>query len=237
MIRIGLICEGISEFKIINHIIARFFGDDVVVNPIQPKIRSSHGSEKQDGFGGWLQVLEHCSDDSIQGALNYNDYIVVQIDTDACEQSHYDVKTTNNDGSKKSKEELYNDITARLLQDLSQDLLDKYKDKIIFAICFNEIECWLLPVFYTDNNRCKTNNCIYTLNKALEKHNIRGIPDTDKNSSEAQKTYNAILKKHFKRKSNIKTYSIYNLGFKNFIMQLSKIDDVSKENDMTEMFI
>lgn len=158
--------------------------------------------------------------------MNYNDFIVIQIDTDACGQSHYDVKITHENGLRKSTEELYNDVANRLLQDLSKDLLDRYKDRIIFAICFNEIECWLLPVFYTDNNRCRTNNCIYTLNKALEKHDIKGIPDKDKNSSEAQKTYNAILKKHFRRKSNIETYSIYNLGFKNFIMQLSKIDDV-----------
>ena len=36
MVSIALICEGVSETKMLSYIINRYMGDDVVVNPIQP---------------------------------------------------------------------------------------------------------------------------------------------------------------------------------------------------------
>ena len=69
MASIALICEGVSEIKILTYIINRYLGDDVVVNPIQPSLKLSHGQEKQDDGGGWSQVLSHCSDDVINNIM------------------------------------------------------------------------------------------------------------------------------------------------------------------------
>ena len=56
MASIALICEGVSEIKMITYIVNRYLVDDVVVNPIQPSLKLSHGQEKQDDGGGWSQV-------------------------------------------------------------------------------------------------------------------------------------------------------------------------------------
>ena len=66
-------------------------GDDVVVNPIQPSLKISHGQEKQDDDGGLLQVLNHCTDNTVKDVMASNEYLVIQIDTDACIQKNYDV--------------------------------------------------------------------------------------------------------------------------------------------------
>lgn len=81
---IALVCEGVSENKILTYIINRYLDGDVVVNSIQPSLTTAHGQEKQASVGGWLQVLNHCSDEMLKDIMAANDYLVVQIDTDTC---------------------------------------------------------------------------------------------------------------------------------------------------------
>ena len=82
---IALVCEGVSESKILTYIINRYLDGDVVVNSIQPSLKTAHGQEKQSSEGGWLQVLNHCSDDMLKDIMAANDYLVIQIDTDTCD--------------------------------------------------------------------------------------------------------------------------------------------------------
>lgn len=79
----------------------------------------------------------------------------------------------------------------------------------------------MLPIYYTDNRKCSTTGCISKLNQKLTKDGI-GIPEKDKNSHSAQKTYAKILK-NLKKAEVIKEYSQYNYGFKRFVEQLDKI--------------
>jgi hypothetical protein len=217
---IGLICEGVSESNILKDIIERYLSDDYSVNPIQPEINSKG---KQSNYGGWLSVLNFCKEGKFDEVLSTNDYIVVQIDTDTSEEKHYDVKKSRADGSPKTDEELYNDICERILRDIPEKKKREYSGKILFAVCFNETECWLLPLYYTGKHECSVkNNCIYKLNQRITSHKLAQIPEKDKNSPRAINTYKAILK-GFKKRKDIKDYSAYNLGFKRFIEQLDKI--------------
>lgn len=80
----------------------------------------------------------------------------------------------------------------------------------------------LLPLYYTDNNRCKSNNCLYTLNQALGKRNLGGIPDKDKNGAFARNVYKRILK-NFKNKKTIQDCAQYHFGFMELNKQLDAI--------------
>ncbi|EKU87848.1 hypothetical protein [Bacteroides oleiciplenus] len=223
MTSIGLISEGISEHYIIKHIVERYLGeDDCLINQIQPQIKLQGRQEKQGSFGGWLEVLNHCTEEKFKEVLNYNDYIIVQIDTDTCELAHYDVKRTKEDATLKSEEELYNDICKRILKDIPIENRAQFDGKILFAICFNETECWLLPVYYTDKTKCSTNNCLFKLNQKITTLKLSAIPDKDKNSPAAVNTYKSILKNIRKRK-DIKDCSQYNYGFRKFMEQLDGI--------------
>lgn len=225
MVSIALICEGVSEIKMITYIISRYLGDDVAVNPIQPSLKLSHGQEKQDDGGGWPQVLSHCSDDVINNIMSANDYLVVQIDTDACIQPGFDVDINDENHHKVTDDVIYERVCTRLKRDISEDVWNKYSDKILFAICFDETECWLLPLYYENDakKRCATNNCLFILNQKLQKEGM-GIPEEKKNTPEAVKVYQKVLKK-MKRK-DIPRISQYNLGFQKFVEQM---DTVKKE--------
>ena len=216
MAAIGLICEGVSEVNMISYIIRRYLGD-VDVNTIQPEIVNG----KQDSFGGWRQVLNYCNEDKFEQIFATNDFIVIQIDTDTCCEKGYDVDIYDDNHNRISDSTLFARVVDRLKLNLSDIFLQKYNDRIIFAVCINETECWLLPLYYNDDRRCGTDFCIRKLNQELKKQNLN-IPDKDKNSVYAQKTYREIFKK-IKKKATIQEISQYNFGFKRFVEQLDDI--------------
>ena len=224
MASIALICEGVSEIKMLTYIINRYLGDDVVVNPIQPSLKLSHGQEKQDDGGGWSQVLSHCSDDVINNTMVANDYLVIQIDTDACIQPFYDVDIYDENHQKVDDAVLYDRVCARVKRDISEDVWNKFSNKILFAVCFDETECWLLPLYYENDIKkcCATTNCIYILNQKLQRDGI-GISKDKKNTPEVVKVYHEILKK-MKRK-DIPRISQYNFGFQRFVEQMDSIKE------------
>ena len=230
MITVGLICEGVSESKILTYIINRYLGESVGVNHIQPSLRMSHGVEKQDDEGGWSQVLHYCNDDIIKSNMVTNDYIVIQIDTDACIQKGYDVDIYDENHKKVSDGILYERVIRRLRKDISDDVWNTFSDRIMFAVCFNETECWLLPLYYESDakKRCATTNCIYILNQQLQKDGF-GIPKEKKNAPEAICIYQKVLKKM--RRKDIPHISQYNLGFQKFVEQMDSIKEENREKE------
>lgn len=212
----AMITEGVSENRILTYIIQRYLGDSAIINTIQPEIQGG----KQASSGGWTEVLSHMNDDVVNNVMSVNDYLVVQIDSDTCSQRGYDVDDKDENGQRVSDEELCKRIKARLIKKLSEPIKTKYFDRIIFAICINETECWLLPVVWKDDpkRRCRTSNCIHTLDEGLKKSSMGYIPPKGKNGPEARAVYDKILKK-----KDIPEIAQYNVGFKNFIAQLDKL--------------
>lgn len=219
MANIAVICEGVSEFNIINHIVSRY-NNEHFINAVQPRI--NHDRQAQADDGGWSRVLEHCTDEIINHIFQLNDYLIIQIDTDSSHIPPYNIEHNFQGGAAKSHKRLHAEIKARLVHNLSHETREKYLNRILFAICHNEIECWLLPIFYTDYRACKTNNCINVLNRALSRQNMDGIPYTNKNKPKAQKAYKAIFK-HMKTKETIERMSTYSDGLKRFLEGLDSI--------------
>lgn len=219
MANIAVICEGVSEFKIINHIVSRYI-ENCFLNAVQPKINPQ--KEIQEDDGGWSRVLEHCNDDVFENIFQLNDYLIIQVDTDSSHISPFDIKHNFSNGIAKSRQRLHAEIKIRLMKRVSRDVRKKYLNRILFAICHNEIECWLLPIYYNDKRKCKTNNCIFLINEVLSKHKISTIPDKHKNSPNAKKAYREILK-NVRRKSDVIRIANESWGFLNFINGLDVI--------------
>lgn len=219
MANIAVICEGVSEFNILNHMVSRYSGGHFL-NAIQPRIDDV--SSVQSSEGGWSRVLAHCNDAVFEHIFQFNDYLIIQIDTDSSHISPYDVSAAYPDGRQKSRKRFHAEVKARLMRDVSREIRKRYLDKIIFAICNNEIECWLLPLYYTDSRRCHTHNCIYLLNLAMSKKGLSGIPDKLKNSPQARKAYRTILK-NLKKPQDVVRIAENNPGLKAFLQGLDSI--------------
>ena len=230
MASFAIICEGISENLSLHAIIEKMSQTDSYFADIQPRTEMSHGHSVQEGSGGWTEVLSHCNTEEFQMALQNNDYLVVQIDTDRCDEKPFGIKKVDENNQPRTDEDVYNDIITRLLQDVDNDFYEVNKERIIFAICFDEIECWFLPLFYSDKRACATTGCINKLNQELGKE--KGgyyIPEEGKNGPKARSTYQFILKK-IKRK-DIPRISQYNFGFQKFVEQMDSIKDEIAETE------
>ena len=230
MASFAIICEGISENLSLHAIIEKMSQTDSYFADLQPKTDMSHGHTVQEGSGGWTEVLSHCNTEEFRRALQNNDFLVVQIDTDRCDDPLFGIKKVDESNRPRTHEDIYNDIITRLLQDVDKDFYEANKGRIIFAICFDEIECWFLPLFYSDKRACATTGCISKLNQELRKD--KGgyyIPEEGKNGANARSTYQFIFRKM--KKKDIPRISQYNLGFQKFVEQMDSIKEEIGETE------
>ncbi len=230
MATFAIISEGISENLTLHAIVEKMRQTDTYFADIQPRSDVKHSHTVQEGSGGWTEVLSHCNTEVFKQALQSNDYLVVQIDTDRCDEPLFGVRKNNERNQPRPNSEIYDDILARLLRDVDRDFYEANKQRIIFAVCFDEIECWFLPLFYSDKRACATTGCVSKINQELAKD--KGdyyIPEKGKNGPMARSTYQYIFKK-MKRK-DIPHISQYNLGFQRFVEQLDSIKEENEEKE------
>ncbi len=210
--KIGVVCEGISDYKIIRHIVERYMRDyDVYTIPLKPKLTAQG---KQEGFGTWQGVLNYIAGDDqliVEAVKEGCKYIIIQIDTDVCEE--YGVSKDLND-----LEAFYSNVKDKLESTLH---LDVDRDIILYAISINEIECWLIPFISTNIDECQNKDrCLNIVNRHVR--SLGSIDKHNKNSDGAQKIYDEILRKK-KKEQDIHAASRFNIGFSNFI---DKLDDI-----------
>lgn len=212
--RIALITEGISEYRVLKHLLNKYFkGFAPEINQIQPKLTG----EKQDGIGGWAKVLEYCARKDIRDILVENEYLVIQIDTDQSATSPFDVPHSTG-STKKSEAILYQDVEEKLRSLIQPAIWADFSDRILFAVSIHTTECWLLAIF----KKSSTTNCLETLKPILIKEKLPKI-EADKNSPQSKKAYEKILGNWTKRKE-IEQSAAHNVSLKLFLGRLSAIN-------------
>jgi len=86
MITFGLITEGITDQIVISNILYGFFNnDDLIINELQP-LRDETDKNKSSNIGGWGNLLEYCKSEVFKYSFQTNEFIIIQIDTDICEE-------------------------------------------------------------------------------------------------------------------------------------------------------
>ena len=216
--KIGIVSEGVSDYFILKHIVERYLKEkDVYTIPLKPKVTSKN---KQEGFGTWQGVFDYIKGDDnliVEAVKEGCEYVVVQIDTDV--SSQYGVE--NNPGDVQA---FWTAIKDKLTGSVHPGFP---KDKLIFAICIQEIECWLIPFVSTIENECQnTDRCLNIVNRHIRTKG--SIDKQNKNSQQAQRLYQYILGQK-KKPSEIKDCSRYNFGFKELIEQLDEFSAVLEQ--------
>jgi hypothetical protein len=74
-----------------------------------------------------------------------------------------------------------------ITETFGNSFLETIQDRIIFAISVDEIECWLLPIYYSDKIKESVNNCDYRLHQKVGKFE-KNAGDYDKISREYRKS-------------------------------------------------
>ena len=93
-----------------------------------------------------------------RAALRTNRYLIVQVDTDVAEDSGFDVPKQDKDGPL-SPEELIVEVVARLRQEIGEPDWSASGDRFIFAVGVEQMECWVLPIWFHDAKGKQIANC------------------------------------------------------------------------------
>ena len=148
--------------------------------------------------------------------MQFIDYIIIQIDTDVSEL--YNIPKLDENGEF-TPQELIEKVIEKFRGASGDDFYSKYQQKIIFAISVHSIECWLLPLYYSDNKKSKFKNCLDTLNQELtKKHNFT----IDANAKNPE-YYRVISEQYRKPKVLMKHYA-ENPSLKIFIEEIQSRD-------------
>lgn len=187
----GIVAEGAADHTVLKRILAGYFDNpDLATNPLQP-LRDATGTFES---GGWAQVLEYCQSEKFRSAFSFNDYIIIQIDTDISDKHPSYGISHHSESGPKSPEQLVSEVCAKLIEQMGKAFYDAHKQKILFAVCVHSIECWLLPLYWTDNRREKIINCMTSLNEQLSKQHGFSIDAKD------PRYYDKAAKDYSKRK-------------------------------------
>ena len=214
---IGLITEGETDQHILKHVLIGYFNDpDLVVRNLQPAADETD-ADSMSKFGGWVNVFNYCQPEFLEGALKRNDFVVIQVDTDVSEQKGFDVSKLDENGNRISVSDLILRVIERFKQvfltDFEPSFFEEHKNRILFAITVDSMECWLLPLFYSDNTQNAINNCFFKVNDYLIKNKESPIPANKKG---AIPTYRKLSRPFMKNKVLIQSYP-QNPSFKFFI--------------------
>ncbi len=205
----GLICEGETDQTLIKSIIAGWTGNkNLLFPPLQPK---------PDEAGGWTKVFKYCESKDFKAALQANDFIVIQIDTDFMhgdsvgEEYRINLKDLN-------EKEIVEAFREKIIDLIGKDFYEEYSDRIIFAIAVNEIECWLLPVYFSNKPTKASKNigCIDTLNTVLKQKEGFYIDAKDD-------YYYRKMGKYFRKKKDIQKYAQKQVSLQLFLDELRMV--------------
>jgi hypothetical protein len=177
----ALVTEGATDHAILKNILIGYFKEQR-----EPDVHREHPdprAEKQ--YGGWTLVLQYLKEKKYQQAFQLNQHLIVQVDTDVAEDAGFDVPRQNEHG-KLPLAEFVQKVVERLRNEIGQQDMALYGDRFIFAIGVEQLECWVLPLWFNDAKGEQTANCTNRLGDCnqlrdeLKKKNYRWIRKEEK---------------------------------------------------------
>jgi hypothetical protein len=170
MLTFGIIAEGATDQTVIENILLGYFQkqEEPSINYIQPPRPQA---EKP---GGWTNVFRSLVQKDYVGALQYNDYLVIHIDTDVQEEPGFGVPRLV-DGVELTIVQLVDRVVTRLKQEIDNDFNCVNSHRILFAIAVDTIECWLLPLLSDGKKAEKITGCLAAANWELRRTGREGL--------------------------------------------------------------
>jgi hypothetical protein len=188
----GVIAEGPTDQVVIENILLGYFEeqeDEPVIVPIQPPRPLSETP------AGWGHVFKSLERKDYEGALQYNDFLVIQIDTDVQEEPGFDVPKREG-GQELSVPERVRRVIEKIKSYINAAFYEANKQRILFAVAVETIECWLLPLHYSGKKAAKTTGCLEAANQALRKADENALSAREKKFMRAYEKASRGYRKH-----------------------------------------
>jgi hypothetical protein len=206
--RFAIASEGRTDYTVLKNLLMGFFNNkNLPITPLRPKDREPFG------WGNLLKYIasqdfkEDCDDGNI-------DYVIIQIDTKECADWNEGLSNIGNEVS--LIEGFINQVIQALIGRIGNEFYNSNKDKIIFAICVHEMECWLLPFHATQPaHYSKVVGCVKAIDLIAAK---KGYSINQKDYA-GGKHYDDLSKEMKNKKELMQKYH-WNPGLKYFINAL-----------------
>lgn len=165
----AIVGEGITDQIVLQSIILAFH-DGRDPEPLvvfeQPPLDTTGAAGLKPMPGGWTLVVRYLRERRYLQALQLNRYVVIQIDSDIAG----DLGVPRPEAV--SDEQFLELIVEKLCSYIAPEDLASVRGRLLFAIGFDEIECWLLPVVFDRSDKvflAKVTGCLESLNHKLRK--------------------------------------------------------------------
>lgn len=211
MATFAIISEGKTDQVIIDRLIHQTCGaffDKIAVRYARPMRDATDA--KTATHGNWELVLEYCQH-GISDALETNDFVVIQIDTDCGDHKNFGVQLTEC-GVERDWSQLVKSAEAIISAKIGQEILTANLERFIFAIAVHSSEAWLLTYFFGEK---KTKNCFSHLSSKIIRNG------TLKKFSKDVRSYTALAAKIKSR--DLATFEDNDDSFGHLLRQLKRL--------------
>ncbi|MDC5398489.1 hypothetical protein NRA60_14135 [Acinetobacter baumannii] len=214
--RIGFICEGVTDLAVLQNVFFGLFDEDEldITELAPPPIDYSKPTyQRNDRKGGWERLKDFLTTSEFKTQLAVHDYILIHIDSDEGYHPNFGVEIDikkNGDHS-----QFIIDIENKLkewINNSSHIQYEPFKNKIIFCICVHSIECWIMTLYNQQSKEiveCESKMFTY-----LTSQKIKANKDA--------KSYRKLTTELKKRKC-IKSLTQRSQSFNHFISNINKI--------------
>ena len=207
--RFAIASEGRTDYTVLKNLLIGFFKDkSLPVTLLRPKEKEPFGWGNLLNYISSQDFRDDCDDENI-------DYTIIQIDTNECADWNEALKHIGDNTTEINN--FISQVTNVLIKKIGNDFYAVNKDKIIFAICVHEVECWLLP--FNTNKPAHYSKMVGCVNTIEQIANRNGYSIHEKNYQDG-KHYDTLSKEMKNNKVLIQKGSL-NPSLKLFLESLT----------------
>lgn len=197
----ALVAEGVTDHVVLKTILRGYLKGQArkpVFTMRQPDRDATAGQEWQQ-FGNWENVFRYLREGHHRDALQFNHYLVVQVDTDCSDHSRFGVPR-HVGGEMMEVPILVVRVVERIRMEIGEEDCQQYGQRLLFAVCVDSMECWLLPLWADqETQQIRTIGCLKALNRELARQDQPVIDPSNKgvlpyeNASQGCRNQNVLL--------------------------------------------
>lgn len=226
----GIIAEGKGDVAVIENILWSITGDDDEVVALRSEdladetdLQGEYKEMSPKEYSSWTLVKADCENREKfklfleESPVQEERIIIIHLDTAECELDGYNIsRPTKTSG----KEQSYcQNLRQEVIAQINTWLDDNYKDQLLYAICIEETEAWLLPLYEKKDSSIRPDPKRH-LARVLEKKKNTDKKFKRKHESNAKKGTRALqefLSKDYQKNNKLKAALSYNQSLADFV--------------------
>ncbi len=233
---IGIIAEGVGDIAVLENILWLTTEEDDEIRVLRPEDvadetdlqRGIYREMIAEEFGSWTLVKADCVDGEKfklfleENPLQEERKIIIHLDTAECDLEGYDVVRPE---KVKGEESTYcQQLRQAVIDQINTWLNDQYRDELLYAICIEETEAWLLPLYENRDSSTRPDpkarlERLLTKVKATDKKFDKRYKSAQKQGTRALQ---AFLSSPYRKASNLQQALPYNQSLADFVESLEE---------------